>query len=147
MTWRRVRSSWVARASEMMRWTRVLAYAALTLSGAAAILWPPVSIRAATDGGNLIPLVWAALMGVSAAFCAFGAAADRWAGEYIGLFPLATTAAIFALSALSRGESSRAGALFLFGFALWILTRWQEVALLRVEADRKAQERSGGSPG
>lgn len=140
---RRIHAEWVRRAIEVVRWTRVSAYALIACAGVASVLWPPPSVQAASDG-VAVALIWAGLMAVSAAFCAFGAASDRWVGEYIGLVPLALTAMIFAVSAFARGQMSWSGGTFLLGFSFWIITRWQEVALLRVEAERKARERSDG---
>jgi hypothetical protein len=89
-----------------------------------------------------VVLVWAGLLGLSALICLAGAITDRWMGEYVGLVPLAFSAAAFALSALARGGAGLAAGAFLVGF-FWILaSRWQEVALLRIESDRQARQRN-----
>jgi hypothetical protein len=139
MILRRARRHWVARAITWLRWSRVLAYAAVSLAGLLSILRPPPSIANASDSGRLIELVWAGMMMISAAFCAWGAARERWVGEYIGLIPLASVAAVFGISAMSRGVGGWAGGFFLIGFFWILVSRWQEVALLRVESDRLGQ--------
>lgn len=137
-----MRRGWISRAVEIMRLTRVIAYVLIALAGGASILWPPLSVTQASEG-RPVAYVWAGLMAVSGLFCAAGAATDRWIGEYVGLVPLSLVAAIFGVSALSRGNVSWAGGLFLLGFFWILIARWQEVALIRVEADRTARERSG----
>jgi hypothetical protein len=54
----------------------------------------------------------------------------------VGLIPLSLVAAVFGVSAFSRGTVGWAGGFFLIGFAWLLAARWQEVALLRREAER-----------
>jgi hypothetical protein len=140
---RQVQRGWLRRAVRFLRFSRVAAYLALACSGVAATLWPPASIAEASDGQQLLSIVWALLMTTAALFCAWGAARDRWVGEYIGLVPLAFVAAAFGVSAMARGRVGWAGGLFLIGFFWILVARWQEVTLLRVEADRQARDRKG----
>lgn len=136
MILRRVRRGWLRRAITLLRWSRVLAYTAVALAGLLSILSPPASIANATDTARTIQLTWAGLMAVSATFCAWGALRERWVGEYIGLIPLASVAAVFGISAMARGTSGWAGGFFLVGFFWILVSRWQEVALLKTEAER-----------
>jgi hypothetical protein len=133
---RRVRRRWLTRAILILRWSRGLAYLLIAGAGVSAILSPPASVATAANG-RLVTFVWAGLMAVSAAACALGAFTDRWVGEYVGLIPLSLVAAVFGLSALSRGQASLSGGLFLLGFFWILISRWQEVALLRVESERR----------
>jgi hypothetical protein len=144
MILRWARQTWIVRAIALLRWSRVLAYTAVSLAGVLSILRPPPSIANATGTGKLLELVWAGMMAISAAFCAWGAARDRWVGEYIGLIPLASVAAVFGISAMSRGVGGWAGGFFLIGFFWILVSRWQEVALLRIEFDR--MRRTGRDP-
>lgn len=138
MILRRIRRSWLRRALRILRWSRFCAYLTISLAGVASIAIPPASIRAATGGELILLLSWSALMSVSALFCAWGAAADRWVGEYVGLIPLSAVAIAYGVSAMTRGSVGWSGGLFLIGFFWLLMTRWQEVALLRVEAIRQA---------
>lgn len=144
---RQLRRSWLRRAMRFMRWSRVVAYLCITVAGLAAVFRSPASIEQATGDGHTVQVVWAVLMATSALFCAYGAAADRWVGEYIGLIPLASVAAAFGVAALSRGQVGWAGGFFLFGFFWLLVSRWQEVALLRIEADRQATTRRTNGAG
>ena len=146
MVFTRIQRGWLRRAFYFLRWSRVLTYAAISAAGCVALILPPASIDQATGRGLIVQLVWAALMAVSSAFCAWGAATDRWIGEYVGLIPLAAVAAAFAVSALGRGQVGFAAGLFLTGFFWILVSRWQEVALLRVEAERQAEERRHPRP-
>jgi len=129
-----------------IRWSRVIAYFAIAGSGIAAVVSPPASVAAATHHG-LVLYAWAILLAVSSTVCAFGALSDRWVGEYIGLAPLALSAAVFAFSSLARGSTGVAGGAFLIGF-FWILaSRWQEVALLRIESTRRAKQANADAEG
>jgi hypothetical protein len=60
------------------------------------------------------------------------------------LIPLAFVAFAFGVAAISRGAVGFAGGLFLIGFFWLLVSRWQEVALLRIEADREAKIRTNG---
>lgn len=154
MILRRIRTAWLRRVVTLLRWSRFTAYTSISLAGAAAMIWPPQSIRAATDSDGLpTAYAWAGVLVVSAAFCAYGAFADRWIGEHIGLIPLGLMVMVFAGSALARGPMSWSGGLFLFGFFWGLVARWQEVTLIRIEAERAARDRArtarrlvGGDP-
>lgn len=136
MILRRVRFGWLNRALAWLRWSRVFAYAGIAAAGLTSMIHPPLSITQATQSGQILIKVWAGLMFVSSAFCAWGAARERWVGEYVGLIPLSLVAAVFGVSAFSRGTVGWAGGFFLIGFAWLLAARWQEVALLRREAER-----------
>lgn len=139
----RLRRGWLRRALKLMRWSRVLAYLLVGAAGAVGAVSPPVAIQQGAGGFRTITLTWAVLMAVAASFCAWGAASDRWVGEYIGLIPLSLVAFAFGVGALSRGTTSFAGGLFLIGFFWILVARWQEVALLRTEAARQVSRRNG----
>lgn len=141
------RRGWVRRALKFMRWSRVAAYVMIASAGVASLAFPPASIESASDNTRFLQLSWAGLMALSAGFCAWGAARDRWVGEWIGLVPLSLVAAAFGISALARGTSGWSGGLFLFGFFWILVSRWQEVALLRSEADRQARIGGNGEGG
>lgn len=144
--WHRYGDAVAPRLDASRRWIRLGAYLSIACAGAAAVVWPPQSVRA-TAGHNASTVAWAVLMAVSSALCAVGAGSNRWWGEYVGLIPLGTTAIVFALSAISRGPTSYAGALFLIGFLMFLAARWQEVALLHYEALRGAQRNRGDRDG
>lgn len=140
------RIGWLSTVVQLLRLSRAFAYMAIALAGAISVMTPPPSIASATGSGHTLQLVWAGLMAVSAAFCAWGALLERWVGEYVGLIPLASVAAVFGVSALSRGIGGWASGFFLIGFFWILVSRWQEVALLRVEAERitQAEDDPGG---
>ncbi len=141
----RVRQRWMRRAITFMRWSRVAAYMCVAFAGLFAVAYPPTSIAVATGSGHIVQIAWAILMLISAGFCAYGALADRWIGEYVGLVPLGFAAAAFGISSLSRGTVGTAGGLFLVGFFWMIVSRWQEIALLRAEADRSAHAQNAAT--
>lgn len=125
------------------RWTRVGGYSLMAVAGIAAMAWPAPSVRAATADG--LVYVWAGMLAIGGLASAIGAALDRWLGEYTGLWPLALTFAVYALSAASSGRaSSIAGACALGSIALLLLARWRDVALIRREAARSYAERGRG---
>lgn len=138
---RHLRRSWIRNALVVLRWSRACGYLAIACAGAAALLWPPASMAQATGRGNTVQLLWAGLMVVASLFCAWGAATERWVGEYVGLIPLSAVAAAFGIAALGRGHVGWAGGLFLIGFFWVLIARWQEVALIRIEAERQASNR------
>lgn len=133
-----IRGNWIRNAIKAIRWSRVLAYLAVAVSGVASVLHPPASVQGAAAHGYVV-LAWAALLALSSLVCAWGAITDRWVGEYVGLLPLGMSALVFAVSALSRGTTGIAGGAFLAGFFWLLASRWQEVALLRIESDRHAR--------
>lgn len=139
----RARIRWIQRAITFMRWSRVLAYGSIALAGVSSLIYPPPAIANASAGTQAIELVWAAVMVVSAGFCAWGAAREHWIGEFIGLLPLGLVAAGFGVTSLARGTVGWSGGMFLLGFFWILMSRWQEVALLRAEAERQAKVRNG----
>ena len=132
----RIKRRWYPRAVTFLRMTRLAGYACVAVAGFWAVFLPPISVQGATNGVRLLSLVWAGVLGLSSAICALGVALNRWVGEWIGLIPLALVTAAFGLSALSRGSVSVAGGVYLLGVFWLFASRWQEVALLKVEADR-----------
>lgn len=138
----RIRGAWFRHAATVIRWSRILAYAALVISGVASLLHPPASVQASA-GFQLTIYTWATILVLSSVICLIGAVTDRWVGEYMGLIPLGLSAAVFAISAMSRGVSGIAGGAFLFGFFWLLASRWQEVALLRAESNRRAAAQDG----
>lgn len=138
MIWTAARRAWLRRAIQVVRWSRFAGYLFVACSGLASAFYPPTSITEATQGRPVL-WVWSGLMVVSAAACAYGAAANHWVGEYIGLMPLGCVALAFGLAALARGSVGVAGGLFLVAFFWVLLSRWQEVALLRIEAVKRTR--------
>jgi len=120
------------------RISRVLGYGLMALAGLAALAWPAPSVRAATSAtSGALVYMWAALLAVGGLSCALGSALDRWLGEYVGLWPLVTTFAVYALAASGSGRwTAVAGACALGSIALLLLARWRDVALIRREAAR-----------
>jgi hypothetical protein len=117
---------------------RFLGYALVAFCGVAAILWPPQSVSHAAT--SPLVYVWITFLIVGGLACAAGAAWDAWLGEYIGLWPLITAFAVFAVSALATGRLVAAsGGACLLAIACWLVARWQEVAVLRREATRQQQ--------
>lgn len=132
--WIMARRGWLRRAYRILRASRVSGYAILALSGLVSLFIPPASVSEASQQTQVVLSAWSLLMVVAGALCAYGAATDRWIGEYIGLIPLGMVALAYAVSALARGSVGWAGGLFLVGFFLALFSRWQEVALLRAQA-------------
>lgn len=132
--WIMARRGWLRRAYRILRASRVSGYAILALSGLVSLFIPPASVSEASQQTQVVLSAWSLLMVVAGGLCAYGAATDRWIGEYIGLIPLGMVALAYAVSALARGSVGWAGGLFLVGFFLALFSRWQEVALLRAEA-------------
>lgn len=122
------------------RYGRLAGYLLIAITGAAAMLWPPPSVTHATS----VPLtfVWAWFLVVGGIASASGAATDLWLGEYVGLWPLIVATAVFGISSLATGHwYTVAGGCFLLAVASWLWARWQDVAVLRREATRLAQNR------
>jgi hypothetical protein len=128
------RRGFLRRAYRVIVASRVAAYVLIALSGVASLVWPPPAIVEASQQFQPILYGWSVLMVAAGVFCAYGAAAGHWVGEYIGLIPLGAVALAYGISALARGSVGWAGGLFLLGFFMVLVSRWQEVALLRVEA-------------
>lgn len=126
---------------------RTACYLCVLGSGAASIVWPPVSVTAATSPVRVLALVWSGLLVAGAVPALWGAATGKWVGEYIGLPPIIFAAGAFSVAALlaGRGWHAVAGALFLLSFGLKMLSRWQETAVLRAEnvAAKKQDSASG----
>jgi HAMP domain-containing protein len=120
------------------RAARFAGYALIAVCGLAAMLWPPPSV---SRTANSLIWVWIVSILAGGVACAVGAGLDVWLGEYVGLWPLITAFAVFGISALATGQLvSIAGGTCLLAIAFWLLARWQEVAVLRREADRQVQE-------
>lgn len=82
--------------------------------------------------------VWAAMILIGGLSSAVGTWLDRWFGEYIGLWPLAMTLAVYAvaLAATSAARGTTPAAALLFaGFSLLFVARWKHVAMIRREAE------------
>jgi len=135
----RIRRGWLSRAYLFLRWSRTIGYVLVAAAGGFSVARPPTSVALAANS-HVVAYLWAAIMVVSAGLCAVGAASGRWIGEYMGLIALACVSAVFGISALSRGNASAAGGLFLLGFFWILISRWQEVALLRIESVRRHDE-------
>ena len=138
--WRQRGVVWAPRFAVALHWTRFGAYVLLSAAGIWSIVAPPVSVAA--TGTHRSSVAWAILLTGSSLWCAYGALTGKWIGEYVGLVPLGAAALAFALSAMARGGPSIAGGLFLLGFAFIVVTRWQEVTILRIKAQQEALERT-----
>lgn len=124
------------------RGARTVGYTLMAAAGVAAMVWPPHSVQAATaPGAHRLVYIWAGLMVIGGASSAIGAATDRWLGEYVGLWPLIFTFAVFGLISFgsSRGPVAYAGGFLLAAFAALLVGRWRETALIRREAVRRAR--------
>jgi hypothetical protein len=108
----------------------------MAAAGGVAFAIPVSSIQAAT--GWLVYL-WATFLLAGGLLCGYGAATDRWIGELLGL-PLISSAFGVYFIVLSLALTVRAAAVALvFGaVALILLGRWQDVSMIRREADRAA---------
>jgi hypothetical protein len=115
---------------------RVTGYLMMAAGGGVAFAIPVSSIKAST--GPLV-FVWATFLLIGGALCAYGSVTGRWIGELIGL-PLISSAfgVYFVVLALSRTVSGAAAALAFGAIALILLGRWQDVSMIRQEADRAA---------
>jgi hypothetical protein len=131
----------VPRFATALHWTRLAAYVLLAASGIFSVVRPPVAVAAAASH-TIGPTAWAILLSASSLCCAYGAATDKWIGEYVGLAPLGFSVAAFSVAAFARGGPSLAGGLFLSGFFFFLITRWQEVTILRIKAQYEAEERA-----
>lgn len=126
------------------RWTRVVGYVLMAVAGVAAMVWPTPAVRAATNPLAILAYLWAALLILGGLSSALGAAADRWLGEYAGLWPLIVTWAVYAIAAGATGRfTSIAAACALGSIALLLLARWRDVAHIRREAARYHAEHNG----
>lgn len=128
------------------RWTRVVAYTFMAVGGLASTVWPSPSVRNVTYPLAALLYLWAILLIIGGITAAVGAATGRWIGEYVGLWPLISTFAVYGIASLSSGRvTSIAGGLVLSSFAFFLLARWRDVADVRREAGRYAtgHERGG----
>lgn len=126
------------------RWTRVVGYTLMAAAGVAAMAWPAPSVRAATNPVTTLAYVWAALLVVGGMSSAIGAAADRWLGEYAGLWPLIATFAVYAIAGAATGRATTvAGSCALGSIAFLLLARWRDIAQIRREAARYHAEHEG----
>ena len=137
-----IRRGWLTRVYLFLRMSRTVGYLLVAAAGAWSIVSPPRSVSDAANS-HFVAYVWASVMVVSALLCAVGSASGRWVGEYMGLIALACVSSVFGLSALARGGVSISGGLFLEGFFWILISRWQEVALLRIESVRRHDEHEG----
>ena len=127
------------------RWTRAIGYGLMAAAGFAAMVWPAPSVRAATTPMAGLAYVWAGMLALGGLASAWGAAVDRWLGEYAGLWPLIATWAVYALAAGATGRlTSIAAACALGAIAFLLLARWRDVAQIRREAAPYHAEHHGG---
>lgn len=114
------------------RWPRTVGYLCLAAAGLVALVHPASSVREATSptSGWLV-YAWAVMILIGGLSSAVGTWLDRWIGEYVGLWPLMATLAVYVVAAAA---ASGAGALFLASFALMFLARWRHVAMVRDQA-------------
>src|SRR5258706_15810345 len=104
------------------RWTRVVGYALMAVAGIAAMVWPAPAVRAATNPLAILAYLWAALLVIGGLSSAIGAAADRWLGEYAGLWPLIVTWTVYCIAAAASGRwTAIAGACALGPIAFLLL--------------------------
>jgi len=103
-----------------------------------ALLRPSSAVRDATSptSGWLV-YAWAFMILLGGLSSAVGTWLDRWIGEYVGLWPLMTTLAVYALAAAAVNGGA---ALFLGAFALMFLARWRHVSMVRNEAHNVRQQ-------
>lgn len=123
------------------RWSRITGYLLMAFGGATAFAIPAVSIREST--GPMVYL-WGAFLLVGGGLCAYGAATDRWIGELSGLPLVAAAFGVYGvILALTRTVSGAAASLAFTAVALILVSRWQDISLIRKEATRAADQRRG----
>lgn len=116
------------------RYPRTIGYALLTACGIVLVVAPAPAVRASTYAAAVY--VWAAFLIVGGTLSALGAGLDRWAGEYVGLWPVMTAFAVWSLAALARPGALAFG-LLLIAITVLFFARWRHVShvhrvLLRV---------------
>lgn len=118
------------------RLVRVIGYTMMAAAGGVAFAIPINSIKAST--GWLV-YVWATFLLVGGIACGLGAFTDRWLGELLGL-PLVSSAwaVYFVVLILARTASGAAAGLAFGAVAAILWARWQDVSMIRQEADRAA---------
>lgn len=110
------------------RYPRTLGYALLTACGIVLMVAPTPAVRASTF--MVAVYVWAAFLTIGGALSALGAGLDRWAGEYVGLWPVMTAFAVWALAALARPGALAFG-LLLVAITILFFARWRHVSRVR----------------
>lgn len=124
------------------RWARVFAYVAFAAAGAAEVVWPAPSVKAATaPTAGIVIYVWAAFLLLGGIMSAAGAVLDLWIGEYCGLPLLASVFAVYGLAIAATGKpTSYALALAFIAVAAFQVGRWRDVAAIRRESARYLQD-------
>lgn len=124
------------------RYPRAVGYTILTGCGIVLIVAPAPVVRTSTYLAAVY--VWAAFLVVGGALSALGAGLDRWMGEYVGLWPIMSAFAVWALAALARPNAFPFG-LLMVAITLLLFARWRHVArvhgALRKVPDRVRHER------
>lgn len=136
--------------SRHRRYSRAAAYVMIAVTGVLSTTLQPPSVQQTTSPVFLFFYLWTSLLIVGGILSAIGAASGRWFGEYVGLWPLIVSFLAFALAVTTngRGWSSAGSGFMLAGFAIWLYSRWLDVALLRKEAfesQREALRRASGA--
>lgn len=128
--------------SKRRRYTRAGAYFLVASAGVLSTVFQPQSVRETTSPVFLLFYLWTGLLTVGGVLSAVGAIRGRWFGEYVGLWPLIVSFAAFALavSTNGRGWASSGSAALLAAFAVWLYSRWLDVALLRRESVESRRE-------
>lgn len=110
------------------RYPRTLGYALLTACGLVLIVAPSPAVRASVP--TLAVVAWAAFLIVGGLLSALGAGLDRWAGEYVGLWPIMTAFAVWSLAAIANPGALAFGLLML-GITAIFFARWRHVSRVR----------------
>lgn len=125
------------------QWARATGYTLIVFSGVAAAIWPAPSVRAAAGPMSSLVYVWVVLLIVGGGCSAIGAATGRWLGEYVGLWPLIFTFAVYGIAAGATGRTTSLTAAFALGsIGVLLYARWRDVALVRQEAVRYGTRRT-----
>lgn len=122
--------------SRFRRGARLVGYLLVAACGVCAIVWPPESVRQATSPAYALTFVWCSLLVIGGGLSTYGTLARQWIGEYMGLPAICIALAAFGFAVLTagRGTAALAGGALLLSFALLLLARWHEMAVLRREA-------------
>ena len=125
------------------RWGRVVMYLGLVFSGVFALSFP--SQLVADQVSHAVSVSWGGFMVIGAGLCLFGAATDRWIGEYSGIPLLASSVAMYGGSALVSAKDLESYPLLAYGlvlisFAAGLVARWRDVQDIKTHAEELGRE-------
>lgn len=111
------------------RRVRAVMYALLVVAGVCAVIFPSKLVQ--DQVGGVVVFVWSACIVVSAGGAFYGAATDKWIGEYSGLPLLSISLGLYSISAI-LGAGLNPSPLFAYGlvvaaFSVGLYARWLDV--------------------